>query len=113
MGSAESLSQHSAFWDSLEPSPWAVPPADKPGGSGGAVLNEWNLFVWMMAEFCMAPVCTACMSCWVSGVYGVCISVEQRAWMNVCRRSVLCTVHPAAPQSHTSHTLKHSMNIPS
>ncbi|TMS18050.1 hypothetical protein E3U43_010376 [Larimichthys crocea] len=40
MRSAESLSRHTAFWDSLELSPWAVPPADKPGGSGGAVLNE-------------------------------------------------------------------------
>lgn len=42
-GSAESLSQHTAFLDSLEPSPWAVPPADKPGGSGGVVLNEVRL----------------------------------------------------------------------
>ncbi|KAL3983887.1 hypothetical protein ACER0C_015512 [Sarotherodon galilaeus] len=33
-------STHTAFWDSLEPSPWAVPPADTPGGSGGVVLNE-------------------------------------------------------------------------
>lgn len=23
----------------------------------------WNLFVWVMAGFCMAPVCTACVSC--------------------------------------------------
>lgn len=38
-----SLSQHTAFWDSLEPSPWAVPPADTPGGSGGVVLNEVKL----------------------------------------------------------------------
>lgn len=44
-GSAESQSHHTVFWDSLEPSPWAVPPADKPGGSGGVVLNEVRIFL--------------------------------------------------------------------
>lgn len=34
---------------------------------------QWKLFVWMMAELCMAPVCSACVSCRVSGVLGVCL----------------------------------------
>ena len=47
-GFLSSLSQHIAFWDSLEPSKWAVPPADKPGGSGGVVLNEVRVFLLLL-----------------------------------------------------------------
>lgn len=50
--SVESLSQHIAFWDSLEHTPWAVPPADKPGGSGGAVLNEVRLTLLFIHLHC-------------------------------------------------------------
>lgn len=47
-GIAESLSRRIAFWDSLEPSKWAAPPSDKPGGSGGVLLNEVNIFLFFL-----------------------------------------------------------------
>lgn len=34
---------HTAFWDRLDLSSWALPPADKPGVFGVAVLNEVRL----------------------------------------------------------------------
>lgn len=52
---------------------------------GVCVRVLWRLFVWTMAEFCMATVCTACVSCWVSGVSDVCL----------CRAAVAFDDQPA------------------
>lgn len=81
-GSAESLSQHIAFWDSVEHSPWAVPPADKQGsgrsrvGWGetvpavnmcrGAVLTRRSAVLQYVSQFvilkknCASHLFTAC-----------------------------------------------------